>query len=291
MPNLYDIAPSLQGSKVFSKLDAASMFWQIPLHAESSTLTTFITPFGRFCFRRLPFGISSAPEIFQRLMTDLLQGKPGTNVIMDDILVHGKTMEEHDSNLERILDAVQLSGLNLNKSKCEFRKDEIGYFGHHVGKDSIKPDPQKVKAIMELASPNNVSELRRVLGMVNHLGKFLPDLSSVLQRSPLPIGKNGSDNQDDDDDVQLSLNRVESSRPVSEEKILQIEEATREDHALQEVIKLVLDGWPRYQTQIPLEARSFFAYRGELSYSEGKLLYRNQIVVPAALKKEGYLLR
>ena len=82
-------------------------------------------------------GISSTPEIFQRLMTDILQGKPGANFIMDDILVDGKIMEEHESNLERVLDAVQLSGLKLNKLKCEFRKQEIGYFGHRVGKDGI----------------------------------------------------------------------------------------------------------------------------------------------------------
>ena len=110
-------------------------------------------------------------------------------------------------------------------------------------------------------------------------------LADALSRSPLPLG-NGSDNQDEDDDVQQFLNMIDSSRPASEEKILQIEEATREDHVLQEVIKLVLNGWPRYQTQVPVEVRRFFAYRAELSYSEGKLPYRNQIVIPAALKKE-----
>ena len=181
LPSLDDIAPSLQGSKVFSKLDAASGFWQIPLHTESSKLTTFITPFGRFCFRRLPFGISSAPEIFQRLMTDLLQGIPGTKVIMDDILIYGKSIEKHDSHLDGVLDTVQRSGLKLNKAKCELRKEELGFFGHRVGKDGIKPDPEKVRAIIELSPPSNVSELRRLLGMVNYLGKFLPDLSSILQ--------------------------------------------------------------------------------------------------------------
>ena len=166
---------------MFSKLDAASGFWQIPLHTESSKLTTFITPFGRFCFRKLPFGISSAPEIFQRLMTDLLQGIPGTKVIMDDISIYGKSIEEHDSRLDGVLDTVQYSRLKLNKAKCEFRKEDLGFFGHRVGQDGIKPDREKVRAIIELSPPSNVSELRRLLGMIDYLGKFLPDLSSILQ--------------------------------------------------------------------------------------------------------------
>ena len=104
------------------------------------------------------------------MRSDLLQGKPGSKVII-----------EHNSNLKEVLDTVEQSGLKLNKSKCEFRKEEIGYFGHRVGKNGIKPDPEKVKETVELSPPTNASELRRVLGMVNYLGKFLSDLSSVLQ--------------------------------------------------------------------------------------------------------------
>ena len=84
-----------------------SGFWEMPLHAESSKLTTFITPFRRFWFRRLPFGIFSAPEIFQRLMSNLFHGKPGTKILMDDILVHGITIKEHGLCLEEVLDTVE----------------------------------------------------------------------------------------------------------------------------------------------------------------------------------------
>ena len=82
---LDDIAPNLVGAKYFTTLDAASGFWQIPLHEDSQLLTTFITPFGRYPFRRLPFGINSAPEIFQRKMVELLTGLEGVEVIIDDI--------------------------------------------------------------------------------------------------------------------------------------------------------------------------------------------------------------
>lgn len=100
LPTLDDIAPNLAGSTVFSSLDAESGFWQIPLEKDSQELTTFVSPFGRFCFQRLPFGITSASEIFQRKMQDLLQDQEGVEVIVDDILVHGKTRTEHDIRLK-----------------------------------------------------------------------------------------------------------------------------------------------------------------------------------------------
>lgn len=84
LPTVEEIMPRLAGSKVFTSLDAASGFYQIPLHEDSIRLTTFITPFGRYAFRRLPFGIPSAPEIFQRKMSETLEGLEGTEVYMDD---------------------------------------------------------------------------------------------------------------------------------------------------------------------------------------------------------------
>lgn len=87
LPTADEIIAKLSGAKVFSSLDAASGFWQIPLHPDSCRLATFITPFGRYCFRRLPFGISSAPEIFHRKMQETLQGLEGVEVFMDDIQI------------------------------------------------------------------------------------------------------------------------------------------------------------------------------------------------------------
>ena len=92
LPTLEDVAPKLAGAKVFSKLDASSGYWQIPLHPESSRLTAFITPSGCFCFRRLPFGITSAPEIFQKRMTNLLKDQEDGAAIQDDIIVFGRSI-------------------------------------------------------------------------------------------------------------------------------------------------------------------------------------------------------
>ena len=130
LPTLESVTSSLAGSCVFSLLDAASGFWQVPLAPESSELTTFITPMGRFCFKRLTFGISSAPEIFQRKMSALLQGLEGVSVFMDDILVHGTNMEEHDRRLNRVITTIDKAGLRLNKEKCLLRKRQLNFLGH-----------------------------------------------------------------------------------------------------------------------------------------------------------------
>ncbi len=181
LPTLDDILPKLAKSTVFSSLDAESGFWQIPLEEHSARLTTFITPQGRYCFKRLPFGITSAPEIFQRKMSELLHGHDGTVVYMDDILVFGETQDKHDQNLKRVMETIRASGLRLNKEKCRFSQPELNFLGQVVSRQGIAPSPERVKAITAMDSPQNISELRRLLGMINYIGRYLPNLSTVLQ--------------------------------------------------------------------------------------------------------------
>ena len=153
LPTLEDVAPKLVGAQHFSQLDAASGSWQIPLHPESANLTTFITPVERFCFKRLPLGITSTSEIFQCLMTDMLRNEEGCEAIIDDVIVFGRSAEEHDENLNRT------SHQGVKTEKCEIKKDSLTYFGHVVSVDGLSPDPEKVKAITELQAPTNYAEL------------------------------------------------------------------------------------------------------------------------------------
>lgn len=181
LPTAEEITAKLSGATTFTSLDAASGFWQIPLHPESSKLTTFITPFGRYAFKRLPFGITSAPEIFQRKMAETFRDLDGVAVFMDDVLVYGQTPEQHDQRLNKVLERIESVGLKLNKEKCKFRQNTLHFLGQVIDESGVRPDPDKVKAIRELPAPNDIQELRRVLGMFNYLGKFIPNLSTIGQ--------------------------------------------------------------------------------------------------------------
>ena len=180
LPTTDELLAQLDGATVFSKLDCNQGFHQIPLSEESQELTTFITPFGRFCYQRLPFGISSGPEIFHREMTHTLAGIPGVICDIDDILIGGKGQTEHDERLRMVLQRLKEAGLTLN-DKCEFSKGEVKFLGHIVSAQGIAIDPSKVEAIASFPAPEGVPELRRLLGMVNHVAKFAPNLAEVTK--------------------------------------------------------------------------------------------------------------
>ena len=123
LPNIDDTLAQLTGARKFTKLDANSGFWQIPLAKTSRLLTTFIKPVGRFCFNKLLFGISCAPELFQKRMSTMLEGLQGVLCLMDDFLVYGQDQEDHDKKLEAVLLRIQSAGVTLNPDKCEFLKN------------------------------------------------------------------------------------------------------------------------------------------------------------------------
>lgn len=177
MATVEESLSKLGKSSVFSKLDANSGFWQINLEEESRRLTTFLSPFGRYCFNRLPFGVSSAPEIFQRAMSRLLEGVPGVVCHMDDILVHGKDLQTHDERLREVLRILQDSGLTLNAQKCEFRRSSLTFLGHIISQEGVRPDPTKVAAIQDFPTPTSKTDLRRINGMLNQMAKFIPNLA------------------------------------------------------------------------------------------------------------------
>eukprot|EP00117_Sycon_ciliatum_P036471 scpid23188/ scgid27451/ Retrovirus-related Pol polyprotein from transposon opus; Protease; Reverse transcriptase; Endonuclease len=183
MPTTDHLLARLGTAKVFSKLDANKGFHQIPLSLESQLLTTFITPIGRFCFRRLPFGISSAPEYFQKQMSDLLSDLPGTICMIDDVLTFGDDEHEEEKNLHAVLQRLSSAGITLNPDKCAFQQRSVKFLGHILDDNGIHPDPQKVRGVQELKPCTDVPAVRRFLGMANQLGKFVPDLATMPRRS------------------------------------------------------------------------------------------------------------
>ena len=181
LPTVEENLSKLAGATVFTKLDSNCGFWQIPLEESSRDLTTFITPFGRFWFNKLPFGINSAPEHFQRRINKMLTGLKGVIVHIDDVLVYGKTQGEHDDRLHAVLKRIESAGGTLNKDKCEFSKETLTFLGHVVGKQGVSSDPDKTRAIVEMEEPKTLKELRRFMGMANQLGKFSPNLAECSQ--------------------------------------------------------------------------------------------------------------
>ena len=181
LPTLEDILHKLSGSVIFSKLDATSGFWQIPLDPSTAKLTTFITPCGRYFYKRLPFGISSAPEIFQRTMEYILRDEKNVICYFDDIFVHSQSDEQHEKDLLSVTNTLKKANLKLNKEKCELRKKKIEFLGHIISKDGVSPDPAKISAVINMPAPTNVTELRRLLGMINFLGRYIHNLSNLLR--------------------------------------------------------------------------------------------------------------
>ena len=187
MPTVEEIATRLDKAKLFTVVDAKDGFWQKKLDCESSYKTTFNTPFGRYRWLRMPFGISSAPEVWQRTMHKLVEGLQGVEVIADDFIItsFGNTTEEAYESLkcnERALFKRRREwNLKLNKDKVKRAQTNVQFMGHLLTPEGLKPDPRKIEAIVALPEPEDVTALKRFLGMVNYLSKFMPHLSEMTE--------------------------------------------------------------------------------------------------------------
>lgn len=185
LPVLDDLLPQLAQAKVFSVVDAKNGFWHVQLDNESSYLTTFGTPWGRFRWTRMPFGISPAPEEFQRRLDRALEGLEGVVPIFDDILIFGVGETEatatldHDQKLKSLLERCRSKGIRLNKDKVTLRQTEVSFMGHRISTAGLKTDPAKVQGIVDMPTPKNKHDVKRVLGMTNYLQKFAPNLSAA----------------------------------------------------------------------------------------------------------------
>ena len=153
---------------------------QLCLDEESQGLTTVNTHKGLYKYTRLPFGVASAPAMFQQVMDTVLQGLPNVICYLDDVLVTGSTVEEHLSNLEGVLKRLQQHNIRAKKSKCFFLCDSTEYLGHRIDAKGLHTTDDKVKAVQNAPVPKNVQELRSFLGLIHYYGKFLPNLSTLL---------------------------------------------------------------------------------------------------------------
>ena len=180
LPRIEDLFAAMAGGQLFSKIDLSHAYQQLVLEEESQKLVTITTHKGLFKYNRLPFGISTAPTVFQCVIENLLQGLKYVAVYLDDILITGRSRVEHLKILEEVLNQLEKAGMRLKKSKCKFLMTEIEYLGHRITKEGLKPTQLKVRALAQAPRLKNVSELKAFLGLVNYYGKFLPNLSTTL---------------------------------------------------------------------------------------------------------------
>ena len=180
LPTPSDLFASLARGKRFTKLDLTQAYQQMLLDPDSQQYVTVNTHQGLYRYKRLPFGVASAPAIFQRTMDTILQGIPHVVCYIDDILVTGESEEEHLRNLEEVLKRLRQHGIRIKRSKCAFLQESVEYLGHEVDAKGIHTTTQKVEAIVNAPSPKDVQQLRSFLGMLHYYGKFIPNLATLI---------------------------------------------------------------------------------------------------------------
>ncbi|XP_018403039.1 PREDICTED: uncharacterized protein K02A2.6-like [Cyphomyrmex costatus] len=180
IPRVSDLLTKLSGGTVFTKLDLAQAYQQVVLDEESKFLVTIATHKGLFKSNRLSYGVASASGLFQREMDKIFQDLDMVAIFFDDLVVTGATHEEHDRNLTYVLKRLQDCGLTLSKDKCAFAQSNIEFLGFELNAQGIQASSKKVDAIVNMKKPDNLSELKSFLGIINYYSKFIKDYSDLL---------------------------------------------------------------------------------------------------------------
>ncbi|XP_058817025.1 uncharacterized protein K02A2.6-like [Topomyia yanbarensis] len=178
-----DIFAKLTNCKVFSQIDLSDAFLQVEVNEQYRKLLTINTHRGLYSYNRLPPGVKIAPGAFQQLIDTMLAGLQCTCGYLDDVIVGGKTEEDHDRNLRAVLKRIQDFGFTIRVDKCTFHKQQVQYVGHIVDSRGLRPDPAKIEVISKLPPPTDVSGVRSFLGAINYYGKFVPNMCKL--RYPL----------------------------------------------------------------------------------------------------------
>lgn len=180
LPRIDYLFSKLKGGIKFTKLDLSHAYQQVLLSDNSRILTTISTHRGLFMYNRLPYGISSAPAQFQRIIHQTLGNIDGVCAFLDDILITGKSNEEHMQNLENVLNRLANVGLTVKNEKCSFFQNRVSYLGFIIDRNGLHKSPDKVDAIRRIGRPRNVKQLRSFIGSVNYYHRFIPNIPDIL---------------------------------------------------------------------------------------------------------------
>ena len=181
IPTVDELLHSMNGSKVFSKLDLKWGYHQLELSQESRQITTFVTHKGLYRYKRLLFGVSSASELYQHEISTALAGIEGVDNISDDIIVHGPDQKTHDQRLLKTMERLRQHGLTLNADKCLFNVDRLVFMGVLLSEKGIGPTEERVRALQETREPETVSEVRSFLGLANYSSRFILHFATLTE--------------------------------------------------------------------------------------------------------------
>ena len=183
LPRIDDTHDTLAGSKLFSTLDLISGYWQVEMSPEDQEKTAFCTPDGLFEFKVMPFGLCNAPATFQRLMDMVLAGLQWTNclVYLDDVIILGKTFEEHLRNLKEVFQCLREAGLRLKPSKRNLCLEEVEFLGHIVSAKGVCTDPKKTEKVAKWPAPTSKKKVQQFLGLANYYRRFVKDFASIAK--------------------------------------------------------------------------------------------------------------
>ncbi|UYV76768.1 K02A2.6-like [Cordylochernes scorpioides] len=310
----------------FSKLDANPGFWQIGLAEESQNLTTIITPFGRFFFKRIPFRISSAPEIFQRKMTQLLGKIEGVVCFMDDIVVYGSSLEEHNERVRQVLKKFQEEGMTLNPEKPNLAlytpsgltiiSADASSFGiggvlrQEQPDESLKPVAYLSRILSE--TERRYSQIEKeglaivwtceglkyyVTGFKIHIETDHKPLIANFISKPLEDitprlqrlkmrMKPISKRHKDEREEELSAYIQCIEFPATEERLLENSRKQKEDSHCSQVANYCTGGWPKNKKEVDPEIRGYWQFQDDLTYQNGLLLRGQRILIPRSMRKE-----
>jgi hypothetical protein len=181
IPNIEDILSKLGQATYFSSLDLASGFHQIEVRESDIPKTAFSTESGHWEFTRMPFGLKNGPPTFQRMMNAIFADVPNTLIYMDDIIVYSSSLQEHIQDIRRVLQKLQQHNLQLQLDKSEFIRSDLLFLGHIISKDGIKPNPDKIKAVVDFPLPKTEKQIKQFLGLTGYYRRLIKDYAKIAQ--------------------------------------------------------------------------------------------------------------